>query len=149
MSLDRSEQLGSTFLGVTFLRKKTLLTFTYSLLNPIKLVFYHQANNGGGKNHHSFSYRDSYLVLLLEGHRLPWSFFTVCEQSHISVLCVPPDLREIVFVLQSQRNPFHVRQAERLRADLLKQAHGLTEVRFKTPFTRTHFFEIYVGKDHH
>ncbi|XP_073349894.1 beta 3-glucosyltransferase a isoform X2 [Pagrus major] len=40
------------------------------------------------------------------------------------------DLREIVFVLQSQSNSYHERQAERRRADLLKQAHGLTE---KTP----------------
>ncbi|XP_012707928.3 beta 3-glucosyltransferase a [Fundulus heteroclitus] len=37
------------------------------------------------------------------------------------------DLREIVFVIQSQSNSFHVRQAEKRRADLLKQAHGLTE----------------------
>ncbi|XP_058490835.1 beta 3-glucosyltransferase a [Solea solea] len=37
------------------------------------------------------------------------------------------DLREIVFIIQSQRNVFHVRQAERRRTDLLKQAHGLTE----------------------
>lgn len=37
------------------------------------------------------------------------------------------DLREIVFVLQSQSNSFHVRQAERRRADLLKQAQSLTE----------------------
>ncbi|KAM3616289.1 uncharacterized protein V6R79_015588 [Siganus canaliculatus] len=37
------------------------------------------------------------------------------------------DLREIVFVLQSQSNSFHVRRAESLRADLLKQAHSLTE----------------------
>ncbi|XP_029374244.1 beta-1,3-glucosyltransferase-like [Echeneis naucrates] len=37
------------------------------------------------------------------------------------------DLREIVFIIQSQRNYFHVRQAERLRADLLKQAHSLTK----------------------
>lgn len=37
------------------------------------------------------------------------------------------DLREIVFVLQSQSNSFHVTQAERRRADLLKQAHSLTE----------------------
>ncbi|KAM7399058.1 hypothetical protein PAMP_018351 [Pampus punctatissimus] len=40
---------------------------------------------------------------------------------------VPKDLREIVFVIQSQSNSFHVRQAERRRADLLKQAHSLTE----------------------
>nr|XP_020468784.1 beta-1,3-glucosyltransferase-like [Monopterus albus] len=37
------------------------------------------------------------------------------------------DLREIVFIIQSQSNSFHVRQADRLRADLLKQAHSLTE----------------------
>ncbi|MED6248780.1 hypothetical protein ATANTOWER_004916, partial [Ataeniobius toweri] len=47
--------------------------------------------------------------------------------SHISVLCVPPDLREIVFVVQSQSHSFHVSQAEKRRADLLKQAHGFTE----------------------
>ncbi|KAI4815013.1 hypothetical protein KUCAC02_005180, partial [Chaenocephalus aceratus] len=40
---------------------------------------------------------------------------------------VYPDLREIVFVIQSQSNSFHVRQAERLRADLLQQAHTLKE----------------------
>ncbi|XP_067364274.1 beta 3-glucosyltransferase a isoform X2 [Channa argus] len=37
------------------------------------------------------------------------------------------DLREIVFVIQSQSNSFHVRQADGRRADLLKQAHSLTE----------------------
>ncbi|TMS07112.1 Beta-1,3-glucosyltransferase, partial [Larimichthys crocea] len=37
------------------------------------------------------------------------------------------DLRDIVFVLQSQSNSFHVRQAERRRADLLKQADDLAE----------------------
>ncbi|XP_034460548.1 beta 3-glucosyltransferase a isoform X2 [Hippoglossus hippoglossus] len=37
------------------------------------------------------------------------------------------DLREIVFIIQSQSNYFHVRQAERRRDDLLKQAHSLTE----------------------
>lgn len=39
------------------------------------------------KSHLSYSDRDSYLVLLSEGHQLPWSFFTVCEQSHICPLC--------------------------------------------------------------
>ncbi|XP_027900946.1 beta 3-glucosyltransferase a [Xiphophorus couchianus] len=52
------------------------------------------------------------------------------EQNH-SDMHVPHnnklDLREIVFVVQSQRNSFHVRQAEERRADLLKQVHGLTE----------------------
>uniref|UniRef100_A0AAX7UIV2 Fringe-like glycosyltransferase domain-containing protein n=1 Tax=Astatotilapia calliptera TaxID=8154 RepID=A0AAX7UIV2_ASTCA len=51
----------------------------------------------------------------------------LCELSHIFVLCVPPDLREIVFVIQSQSNTFHVRQAERRREDLLKQARGFTK----------------------
>ncbi|XP_028321475.1 beta 3-glucosyltransferase a [Gouania willdenowi] len=37
------------------------------------------------------------------------------------------DLREIVFIIQSQSNTFHVRQAERQKADLLKQAHSLVE----------------------
>ncbi|XP_076729457.1 beta 3-glucosyltransferase a isoform X2 [Maylandia zebra] len=37
------------------------------------------------------------------------------------------DLREIVFVIQSQSNTFHVRQAERRREDLLKQARGFTK----------------------
>ncbi|XP_061575670.1 beta 3-glucosyltransferase a [Cololabis saira] len=37
------------------------------------------------------------------------------------------DLQEIVFVIQSQSNSFHERQAERRRADLLQQAHSLTE----------------------
>ncbi|KAM9733453.1 beta 3-glucosyltransferase a [Menidia menidia] len=37
------------------------------------------------------------------------------------------DLREIVFVIQSQSNSFHVKQAERQRAELLKQALGLKE----------------------
>lgn len=57
-------------------------------------------------------------------------------KSYIFVLCVPQDLREIVFVLQSQSNSFHVRQAERRRADLLRQAHGLTEVRVDTDCTQ-------------
>ena len=56
----------------------------------------------------------------------------------ISVLCVPPDLREIVFVIQSQSNSFHVRQAESLRAELLKQALSLREVRFMPFFTDAH-----------
>ncbi|XP_076002020.1 beta 3-glucosyltransferase a isoform X2 [Genypterus blacodes] len=37
------------------------------------------------------------------------------------------DLREIVFIIQSQSNSFHVRQAERRRDDLFKQAQSLTE----------------------
>uniref|UniRef100_A0AAR2K147 Fringe-like glycosyltransferase domain-containing protein n=1 Tax=Pygocentrus nattereri TaxID=42514 RepID=A0AAR2K147_PYGNA len=36
-------------------------------------------------------------------------------------------LREVVFVIQSQRNSFHVQQAERLRADLLLQTEELQE----------------------
>lgn len=56
-------------------------------------------------------------------------FSPVCEKTCIFVLCASPDLREIVFILQSQSNSFHVRQAERRRVDLLKQAHGLAEVR--------------------
>ncbi|KAF7646540.1 hypothetical protein LDENG_00185900, partial [Lucifuga dentata] len=36
-------------------------------------------------------------------------------------------LREIVFIIQSQSNSFHVKQAERRRADLLEQAQSLTE----------------------
>ncbi len=38
------------------------------------------------------------------------------------------DLREVVFVIQSQRNSFHVRQAEKLRKDLLLQTQALQEV---------------------
>ncbi|XP_016334467.1 beta-1,3-glucosyltransferase-like isoform X2 [Sinocyclocheilus anshuiensis] len=37
------------------------------------------------------------------------------------------DLREVVFVIQSQRNSFHVQQAENLRKDLLLQAQALQE----------------------
>ncbi|CAL8334613.1 unnamed protein product [Boreogadus saida] len=37
------------------------------------------------------------------------------------------DLRQIVFVIQSQSNSFHVQRAERLRASLLQQATDLTE----------------------
>ncbi|XP_042627306.1 beta-1,3-glucosyltransferase-like isoform X5 [Cyprinus carpio] len=37
------------------------------------------------------------------------------------------DLREVVFVIQSQRNSFHVQQAEKLRKDLLLQAQALQE----------------------
>ncbi|XP_058600651.1 beta 3-glucosyltransferase a isoform X3 [Onychostoma macrolepis] len=37
------------------------------------------------------------------------------------------DLREVVFVIQSQRNSFHVRQAEKLRQDLLLQTQALQE----------------------
>ncbi|KAF4086404.1 hypothetical protein AMELA_G00106410 [Ameiurus melas] len=36
-------------------------------------------------------------------------------------------LREVVFVIQSQRNSFHVQRAQRLRADLLSQAEALQE----------------------
>uniref|UniRef100_A0AAQ5ZCK1 Fringe-like glycosyltransferase domain-containing protein n=1 Tax=Amphiprion ocellaris TaxID=80972 RepID=A0AAQ5ZCK1_AMPOC len=46
----------------------------------------------------------------------------MCSQCHSSL-----NLREIVFVIQSQSNSFHVRQAERRREDLLYQAHSLTE----------------------
>ncbi|XP_036820999.1 beta-1,3-glucosyltransferase isoform X2 [Oncorhynchus mykiss] len=38
-----------------------------------------------------------------------------------------PDLREIVFVIQSQSNSFHVSRAERQRADLLQQTQSLTQ----------------------
>ncbi|XP_051719046.1 beta 3-glucosyltransferase a isoform X3 [Ctenopharyngodon idella] len=37
------------------------------------------------------------------------------------------DLRRVVFVIQSQRNSFHVQQAEKLRKDLLLQTHALQE----------------------
>uniref|UniRef100_A0A672MBW7 Fringe-like glycosyltransferase domain-containing protein n=1 Tax=Sinocyclocheilus grahami TaxID=75366 RepID=A0A672MBW7_SINGR len=37
-------------------------------------------------------------------------------------------LRDVVFVIQSQRNSFHVRQAEKLRKDLLLQTQALQEV---------------------
>ncbi|XP_067306564.1 beta 3-glucosyltransferase a isoform X2 [Pseudorasbora parva] len=37
------------------------------------------------------------------------------------------DLREVVFVIQSQRNSFHVQQAEKLRKDLLQQTQALQE----------------------
>uniref|UniRef100_A0A7N8X067 Beta 3-glucosyltransferase a n=1 Tax=Mastacembelus armatus TaxID=205130 RepID=A0A7N8X067_9TELE len=46
--------------------------------------------------------------------------------SHLCLL-YSPDLREIVFIIQSQNNSFHVRQADKRRADLLKQAQGLTK----------------------
>lgn len=36
-------------------------------------------------------------------------------------------LREVVFVIQSQRNSFHAQRAQRLRADLLSQAEALQE----------------------
>ncbi|XP_052431349.1 beta-1,3-glucosyltransferase isoform X2 [Carassius gibelio] len=36
-------------------------------------------------------------------------------------------LRDVVFVIQSQRNSFHVRQAEKLRKDLLLQTQALQE----------------------
>jgi len=38
------------------------------------------------------------------------------------------DLKEVVFVIQSQRNSFHVQQAEKLRKDLLQQTQALQEV---------------------
>lgn len=66
--------------------------------------------------------------------------FAQLEALHLCPLCPPshkpPDLREIVFVLQSQSNSFHVRQAERRKADLLKQAQSLTEVRVDVVHTR-------------
>lgn len=66
--------------------------------------------------------------------------FAQLEALHLCPLCPPshkpPDLREIVFVLQSQSNSFHVRQAERRKADLLKQAQSLTEVRVDAVHTR-------------
>lgn len=66
--------------------------------------------------------------------------FAQLEALHLCPLCPPshkpPDLREIVFVLQSQNNSFHVRQAERRKADLLKQAQSLTEVRVDVAHTR-------------
>ncbi|XP_032742727.1 beta-1,3-glucosyltransferase [Rattus rattus] len=37
------------------------------------------------------------------------------------------DLKEIVFVIQSQSNPFHARRAEQLRRNILKQAANLTQ----------------------
>lgn len=139
----RNEQLGCVNLWVLqHLRERLLtanllltktvwdVTFTYSLPKPIKLlVIITRPVMDISKSHLCYSGCGSYLALLAEGHRLPWSFFTVCELSHIFVLCVPPDLREIVFVIQSQSNTFHVRQAERRREDLLKQARGFTKVR--------------------
>lgn len=150
-------------LGVVLPQRKTLLTdhlllrrqicpvtFTFSLPKPIKhlmcLVIISRpimeiSTKKKKKNHLSYPDSCSYLVLLSEGHRLPWSFFSqYVSRLAISVLCVPPDLREIVFVLQSQSNSYHERQAERQRADLLKQAHGLTEVRVET-FSHTQCLE--------
>lgn len=56
------------------------------------------------------------------------------------------DLREVVFVIQSQRNSFHAQRAQRLRADLLSQAEALQEVpsleittRVSLPCSSTHF----------
>ncbi|XP_051963411.1 beta 3-glucosyltransferase a [Xyrauchen texanus] len=37
------------------------------------------------------------------------------------------DLRDVVFIIQSQKNSFHVRQAEKLRKDLLLQIQALEE----------------------
>lgn len=150
----RSGQLGCLNLfGVMLPQRKTPLTanlllsytvcavaFAYSLPKPIKLLMCWLGTRPimqirqKKKKHLSYSDHGSYLTLHSEGHRFQWSFFTVCEQSHVLVLCVPPDLRDIVFVLQSQSNSFHVRQAERRRADLLKQADDLAEVRFNTSF---------------
>ncbi|KAJ8404724.1 hypothetical protein AAFF_G00335870 [Aldrovandia affinis] len=39
----------------------------------------------------------------------------------------PLDLNEVVFVIQSQKNSFHVRQAEERRLDLLRQASNLKQ----------------------
>lgn len=49
------------------------------------------------------------------------------------------DLREVVFVIQSQRNSFHVRQAEKLRKDLLLQTQTLQEV-MRFHFLCAHIF---------
>lgn len=38
------------------------------------------------------------------------------------------DLKEIVFVIQSQSNSFHARRAEELKRSILKQAANLTQV---------------------
>uniref|UniRef100_A0A8C7K3U4 Beta 3-glucosyltransferase a n=1 Tax=Oncorhynchus kisutch TaxID=8019 RepID=A0A8C7K3U4_ONCKI len=51
-------------------------------------------------------------------------------------LCVA-DLREIVFVIQSQSNSFHMSWAERQRADLLQQTQSLTQVP-PAPLKETH-----------
>uniref|UniRef100_A0A672ZKZ0 Beta 3-glucosyltransferase a n=1 Tax=Sphaeramia orbicularis TaxID=375764 RepID=A0A672ZKZ0_9TELE len=97
-------------------QRKTLLTPNLLLSNPFWTFFTLSLLS-------CLSLRRSSVAMI--------PFFTVCEQSHIFVLCVHPDLREIVFVIQSQSNSFHVRQAERRRAELLKQAHSLSEVRLK------------------
>uniref|UniRef100_A0A8C7WL45 Beta 3-glucosyltransferase a n=1 Tax=Oncorhynchus mykiss TaxID=8022 RepID=A0A8C7WL45_ONCMY len=47
------------------------------------------------------------------------------------------DLREIVFVIQSQSNSFHMSWAERQRADLLQQTQSLTQVP-PAPLKETH-----------
>ena len=39
------------------------------------------------------------------------------------------DLKEIVFVIQSQSNSFHVKKAEQLKQSILKQSADLTQVR--------------------
>ncbi|CAL8352674.1 unnamed protein product [Lota lota] len=72
-----------------------------------------------------------YLIFLsFFHHNLVTGSSNKDSQSHDAMNVVSNsqlDLRQIVFVIQSQSNSFHVRRAERLRASVLQQATDLTE----------------------
>lgn len=51
------------------------------------------------------------------------------EKNNLGTFCLfVLDLKEIVFVIQSQSNSFHAKRAEELKRSILKQAANLTQV---------------------
>uniref|UniRef100_A0A3P8SLT3 Beta 3-glucosyltransferase a n=1 Tax=Amphiprion percula TaxID=161767 RepID=A0A3P8SLT3_AMPPE len=65
------------------------------------------------------------------------SLFWVSICRHMIICSLYEDVQVKLFVIQSQSNSFHVRQAERRREDLLYQAHSLTEVTVEVSFTNS------------
>lgn len=55
--------------------------------------------------------------------------FNHCFKKNWKTFCLfVLDLKEIVFVIQSQSNSFHAKRAEELKRNILKQAANLTQV---------------------
>lgn len=113
------------------------------IIKLLMCCYYHHANDGDQHKSPQL-FRPSAPNRL--GLRSSLISMFVCSRPF---LCVPPDLREIVFVIQSQSNSFHVRQAERRRDELLKQVHGLSEVRLTPAFSQANtcfYFDIQIRR---
>uniref|UniRef100_A0A8C6RTG3 Beta-1,3-glucosyltransferase n=1 Tax=Nannospalax galili TaxID=1026970 RepID=A0A8C6RTG3_NANGA len=56
------------------------------------------------------------------------SLFHCCLKTYLRTFCLfVLDLKEVVFVIQSQSNSFHAKRAEHLKGNILKQAENLTQ----------------------